>query len=153
MNPIITNQEGRMSDGQTDTRDLDATSGSLGRRPTGGTKFDGGKPDLSLLAYLSSDFLVAVGAALEYGAKKYAMDNYLLGMNARRLLAALGRHALAYGRGEDVDPESGVSHLGHAGACLSMLFGCARAGTLTDDRPKTKLVELERTTNELPKGA
>lgn len=113
--------------------------------PAGGTKNDSEKPDLSLLAYLPADFIVATGAALEYGARKYGVDNYLQGLSVRRLIAAMLRHANAYGRGEDLDLESGLSHLGHAAACVAMIFGCARAGTLEDNRVRTRLAALDGT--------
>jgi len=51
---------------------------------------------------------------LTYGAKKYGADNWQKGIEHSRLFAACLRHLYAYKSGESIDPESGLSHLGHA---------------------------------------
>lgn len=99
--------------------------------PSGGRKFDGGKPDMSLIPMAA---LVEEAKAFGLGAKKYGRYNYLLGMSASRLLAAALRHISQYNDGEDLDPESGASHLGHARACLAMILHCIQHGTHVDDR-------------------
>jgi hypothetical protein len=50
--------------------------------------------------------------------------------------AALLRHLFAWWRGEELDPESGLSHLAHAGCCLMFLMEYRRNGWGTDDRFK-----------------
>jgi hypothetical protein len=54
---------------------------------------------------------------LEFGANKYAAHNWQQGEGFRytRVLNSLLRHVFAYMRGEDLDPESGLSHMAHAG--------------------------------------
>lgn len=99
--------------------------------PGGGTKHDANKPDLSLLP---SVFLVAVARAMMWGEKKYGRYNYARGFEVTRLIAAMERHVVAYNDGENLDPESGVSHLGHAAACALMILRCAELGTLKDNR-------------------
>lgn len=103
-----------------------------------GKKFDNGKPDLSLIP-LSALTEEAKGFML--GADKYGRYNYTEGLEASRLIAAALRHVHAWNQGEDLDPESGASHLGHARCCLAMILECSRVGTLKDDRYKDKEIE------------
>ena len=99
----------------------------------GGTKHDSGKPDLSLVPRVA---LEEIAKALMHGEKKYGRYNYLKGFDSNRLIAATLRHVYAWNSGEDNDPESGLSHVAHALAGLSMLLDCQRVGTLTDGRFK-----------------
>ena len=83
-----------------------------------GKKFDQGKLRFSLLPFQSVEDVVQV---LEYGAKKYAPDNWRKVSEPRqRYFDAALRHLWAWKKGERLDPESGLSHLAHA-AC-SLLF-------------------------------
>lgn len=82
-------------------------------------KFDMEKPDLSLLP---REFLEQVALAFMHGEKKYGRYNYRLGMDWHRPLAAAMRHLTAFNAGEDLDSESGLSHLAHTGACVAMLL-------------------------------
>lgn len=99
----------------------------------GGTKHDSGKPDLSLVPRVA---LEEIAKALMHGEKKYGRYNFLKGFDSNRLIAATLRHVYAWNSGEDNDPESGLSHIAHALAGLSMLLDCQRVGTLTDGRFK-----------------
>ena len=76
-------------------------------------KFDDGKPDWSLVPFESLEGMVKV---LEFGAKKYAGWNWTNdgGFPYTRVLRSCLRHLFAYMRGEDNDPESGLSHIHHA---------------------------------------
>ena len=76
----------------------------------------------------------AVSEVFAYGARKYAAHNYRLGMAWSRLLGAALRHLLAWGRGEDLDKESGLPHLAHAGCCVLMLLDAQIQGIGQDDR-------------------
>ena len=83
-----------------------------------GMKFDGGKPDLTLLEPLGGA-LSAVAEVLEFGAKKYARDSWQgVPDGQRRYKAAAMRHSL-HALGE-LDSESGLLHAAHE-AC-SILF-------------------------------
>lgn len=83
-----------------------------------GQKHDKDKPRFSLLP---GGPLLQVVQVLEYGAKKYAPDNWKRVPDPKlRYFDAAMRHLWAWHRGEEVDPESGLSHLAHA-AC-SLLF-------------------------------
>lgn len=96
-----------------------------------GTKYDGGKPDLSLLPKAG---LEAAARAFMYGASKYSRNNYKKGMDWSRLVAAALRHLTAWNDGEVMDQESGLNHLDHALACLHMLAFYQEYNVGIDDR-------------------
>lgn len=79
------------------------------------------------------------GAArvLGYGAVKYAPNNWRRGMRWGEVFGALQRHLTAWNEGENLDPESGLSHLDHAAACLGFLMHMEshEAYAKMDDRP------------------
>lgn len=75
-----------------------------------------------------------IADVLAYGAQKYSANNWCRGTNWGRYFAALCRHIFAWWRGEDVDPETGLSHLAHAGCCLLFLMEYQRNGWGIDDR-------------------
>ena len=85
-----------------------------------GRKFDAGKVDYTLVPW---DGLEEVVKVLEFGARKYARDNWQqVEGGMQRYQAAAFRHMIAYNQGEKVDPETGLSHLAHAGCCLLFLL-------------------------------
>ncbi len=85
-----------------------------------GMKFDGGKLDYTLVPWQGMDEVVRV---LEFGAKKYARDNWKFVNHAQpRYLAAAFRHIIKYNEGELTDPETGLSHLAHATCCMLFLL-------------------------------
>jgi hypothetical protein len=79
-----------------------------------------GKPDYSLIPMAA---MKEAAHVLEYGATKYAIDNWMKPTNWRVSYACLMRHMSAWQSGEDLDPESERNHLGHA-MCniLQMLY-------------------------------
>jgi hypothetical protein len=83
-----------------------------------GTKHDSGKLPLSIIP---KEALEGMAAALAFGAKKYSMHNFKGGIEYSRIADAALRHILAYMDNQSIDPESGLSHLDHALACLGML--------------------------------
>jgi len=101
--------------------------------PQEGTKHDSGKPPMALL---SSVALIEIAKVLEFGAKKYAPDNWRSGFAWRRVGSAALRHLFAWLNGEDKDPETGLSHLGHAGCCIMFLLEFEANKVGTDDRYK-----------------
>src|SRR5437899_3061811 len=86
--------------------DLIIASDSL--RDSTAAKFDTGKSPVSLIP---RDAQLAEADVLAFGAKKYAAHNWRKGMAWSRLGDAAMRHLLAWLDGEDVDPETGLSHL------------------------------------------
>jgi hypothetical protein len=89
--------------------------------PEIGLKYDEDKPDYTMV---TRELMDAVSRAMMYGAKKYNRDNYKLFTSADivRFQAALLRHMMAYTSGEELDPESGLSHLDHVGSTLNILL-------------------------------
>lgn len=101
----------------------------------GGLKFDGEKPPMELLDPYAMEQIAWV---LAFGAKKYEANNWRKGIAMCRLLGAVLRHVFAYLRGEDLDPETGLSHLAHAGCEIMFALNMAHVRPDLDDRYKGK---------------
>lgn len=99
----------------------------------GGTKHDSDKPRMDLL---DAEALEELTKVLTFGAKKYAVENWRKGISFRRLLAAALRHVFAFMRGEDKDPETGLSHMAHAMCCAMFVIWMQRHRPDMDDRYK-----------------
>jgi hypothetical protein len=99
----------------------------------GGVKYDQGKLPYHLLP---PDAVEEVLKVLDYGAKKYRERNWEAGMKWSRCFSALMRHMWAYWKGEDLDKETGISHLAHAGCCILFLLSYHLRKVGEDDRPK-----------------
>ena len=95
------------------------------------TKDDKGKPALSLLPRSAVEEIAAV---LEMGAQKYGRDNWKEGMHWTRLIDAALRHIYAFADKEDIDPESGITHLAHAATNLMFLLEYYKKQKGEDDR-------------------
>ena len=81
-----------------------------------GIKYDGEKPKMHLLPPKA---LIEVAKVLTFGAQKYDEENWrkLDNLQSRYSSGAL-RHIFAHIDDEEIDPESGLSHLAHAVCCL-----------------------------------
>ncbi len=90
--------------------------------PAEGRKYDTSKPRMDLLPF---DALEKVAAVLAFGAAKYGDNNWRLVEPVSRYEAAMLRHYAAHQRGEEIDPESGQSHLAHM--ATNALFILAKA--------------------------
>lgn len=97
------------------------------------TKHDSQKPRTDLLPF---EALEEVSKVLAHGASKYADHNWRKGMAWSRLLGASLRHLFSWAKGEDLDEESGLSHLAHAACCILFLISYTLNGSGTDDRYK-----------------
>lgn len=84
-------------------------------------KYDTGKLDWSLMPWDSVEEILKV---LEFGKQKYSSWNWATGEGFKytRVFNSLVRHLFAWIRGEDNDPESGLSHLAHAGCNVIFLL-------------------------------
>jgi hypothetical protein len=102
-------------------------------QPKPGTKYDGGKPPLDLI---DPEYLEGLARVLGFGAKKYAAHNWRGGINYSRLIAAAYRHLGAINKGEDIDPESGESHVYHLACCNMFLASMMTHRPDLDDRYK-----------------
>ena len=73
--------------------------------------------------------------ACEDGAKKYGVNNWRgTPIKLTDYISAISRHLLAIQDGEDVDPKSGVKHLGHIMASAAIVADAEECGMLIDDR-------------------
>jgi hypothetical protein len=71
------------------------------------------------------------------GADKYGRNNWHENkVNASTYVSAIMRHLMAWQTGEDIDPESGRSHLAHIAAGCNILMDAQKRGQLIDDRPR-----------------
>lgn len=106
----------------------------------GGRKYDNGKPPLSWIPRRANEEEAKVLAS---GAAKYARWNWAEGMAWSRLLDAAMRHIGAYADGENLDGETGLSHLAHARCCLGFLLDYeVEHPELDDRRPRTNMSSL-----------
>ena len=95
---------------------------SLDTNEAKGLRYNTGKPKWSLVDWPS---LVPMVKVLEYGATKYTVrdasgnithdgtDNWKGGVKTTEICESMLRHIFAYLDGQDNDPESGLSHIGH----------------------------------------
>jgi hypothetical protein len=100
---------------------------------THGVKHDQGKRDISLIPV---DALLKVTEVFDFGKNKYGSHNWRKGFAWTRLSSAILRHTLAWIKGEDADPESGLPHLAHAAASVLMLLELTLKNIGSDDRHK-----------------
>ncbi len=99
-----------------------------------GTNKDEGKLRLDLVAPEAIEALARVSTqAVESG--KYPDRDWEKGMKWSRQYASAMRHLMAWQRGEDIDPESGLPHLEHALWRIAALVTYARRRIGEDDRP------------------
>lgn len=87
--------------------------------PSVGIKYDSQKPRPSLLPFDSIEEILKV---LEYGAQKYAPDNWKHVVPRSRYIDAAFRHMFQWQAGENNDQETNISHLAHAATNLLFLI-------------------------------
>lgn len=80
--------------------------------------------------------IVEMGVGMLEGAAKYGRHNYrCAGVRESVYFDATLRHLIAYWEGEDLDPDSGLSHLTKAMCSLAVWRDAQMQGMATDDRP------------------
>lgn len=88
------------------------------------------------LSTVSGPVLMELGLAMLEGARKYGRFNYReKGVLASVYYDALQRHMIDWYEGEDLDPDSGLSHVTKAIATLCVLRDAMIQGKFKDDRP------------------
>jgi hypothetical protein len=110
------------------------------------------KPDMSLIP---GSAMVALAVALGDGAKKYGAYNWRKDkVQVLAYTAACQRHIKAWEDGEENAKDSGIPHLYHAVAGLSILIDAIETGNAVDNRPPkgatARLLE-KYTVNEIHK--
>jgi len=80
--------------------------------------------------------IAELGLALLEGALKYGRHNYRgVGVRASVYFDATQRHLVDWWEGEDIDPDSQLSHITKAIASLTVLRDSMLRGNWSDDRP------------------
>lgn len=105
----------------------------------GAMRFNTGKPQWSLVDFPSLEPMVRV---LEFGAQKYARDNWKQGLYVNKICDSLLRHTFALLSGEDNDPESGMPHVGHIQCNAMFLAYMLKNRPDLDDRPSKQTNQL-----------
>jgi len=105
-------------------------------------RFNTGKRQWSLVDFKSLEPLVKV---LEYGAVKYSPHNYKKGLPITETCESLLRHTMAFLEGEDIDPESGLEHVGHIMAnAMFLAYNMREKKEIYDNRFKNGKTEETR---------
>lgn len=86
--------------------------------PEKADRYNEGKRKWSLVDFKSLEPLVEV---LEFGSKKYSINNWKKGLDEKEILESMMRHLAALMDGEETDKESGISHMGHI-QCNAMFY-------------------------------
>jgi hypothetical protein len=85
---------------------------------------------------VSAYVMAELGVAMMEGARKYGRHNYrVIGVRASVYYDATLRHMVAWWEGENLDPDSGLSHVTKAIASLCVLRDAMLLGKFVDDRP------------------
>jgi len=92
------------------------------------------------MSTVSAPVMAEVGVAMLEGACKYGRHNYrAVGVRASVYYDATMRHLMSWWEGEDLDPDSGMSHITKAITSLVVLRDAMIQQKMTDDRaPSSK---------------
>jgi len=106
------------------------------------------------LSCVPAPVLLELGVAMSEGALKYGRHNYRESqIKSSTYYDAVMRHMMSWWEGEDIDPESGLSHITKAIASLVVLRDSMMYGKTIDDRPPAHdpswISELNKTNQEM----
>lgn len=88
------------------------------------------------LSTLPCGVLFEMGLGMLEGARKYGRHNYrAMGVSATVYYDAAQHHLMQWWDGEDIDPDSGLSHITKAMSALTVLRDSMLLGNWKDDRP------------------
>ena len=88
------------------------------------------------LHHIPPRVLLEVAQAMMEGSKKYGIYNYRkAGVSYSTYYSSTFRHLIAWFEGEDIDPDSGLSHITKAISGLIVLRDSMLEGNAIDDRP------------------
>jgi hypothetical protein len=82
-------------------------------------RYNEDKPKLSLI---DLNALIPCAEVLDYGVKKYSRDNWKKGLVFSEVLDSMLRHIAALQKGQAMDAESKLSHIGHI-QCNALFLG------------------------------
>lgn len=110
-------------------------------KSTEGIKHDAEKLRMDLISPIALEELAKV---LGFGAKKYSSWNWSKGINYTRVIAAILRHTYAYLKGEDLDKETGVSHMASVMCNAMFLLHFEKLRSEFDDREKDAYASTQK---------
>ena len=88
------------------------------------------------MSTVPANVLAEIGVAMLEGASKYGRHNFrVVGVRGSVYYDGVMRHLMAWWEGEDLDPDSGMSHVTKAITSLVVLRDAMMQGKFTDDRP------------------
>lgn len=97
--------------------------------------------DKDPLEYLVLSVLAEDAKVHKHGADKYGKLNWRVSeIKASTYVGAILRHLVAFGEGNDIDDDSGLSHLAHIRACCAVVLDAQIHGTFVDDRGPGELI-------------
>ena len=99
----------------------------------GSIRYNKGKPEMS---QLSPEFLLDLADVMTQGEGKYPKYNWTKGSNYSTAFDSCMRHLLKFQNGENMDDETGKSHILHAACNLMFLYHSFKHHKDLDDRPK-----------------
>jgi hypothetical protein len=77
----------------------------------------------------------------QHGADKYGERNWRESdVKASTYEGAMLRHLISWMEGEDIDSDSGLSHLTHLRACCAVVLDAKVHGTFIDDRNRSEII-------------
>lgn len=104
--------------------------------PAENPKTTAGMKKPSVLSVIPTASLLHLGQVMQTGANKYGAFNWReTPVPAMTYVDAAARHLMSWLDGEDLDPESGMSHLAHMMACGAIVIDAMENGMLDDNRP------------------
>ncbi len=112
---------------------------SIGERdPDKALHYSEGKPGVDQIPV---EVLLEWGEVFSYGEQKYDRSNWKSGNDWHEFIGSAVRHLMAWRRGEDLDPESGLPHLAHVLWNIGTLRYYQIHGLGNDDRPVPITIE------------
>ena len=116
-----------------------------------GRKDDQGKARWDLVPWEDLERIVDV---FSFGAKKYEPNNWKKVPDPHnRYFAAVMRHLTAWRKGEEIDPETGIPHLAHAGCSLLFLQWFDRHKSAETILPKVETVPFQQEERTVADGS
>lgn len=97
-------------------------------------KYDSDKAPIALIP---PECIEEIARVFGMGAKKYGENNWRIDLHNTsfsRTYSSIQRHLNAFWKGENIDPESGLSHLAHAATQIMILMIQNTNGKEMDDR-------------------
>ena len=88
------------------------------------------------MSCVSAPVVMEMALGMMEGARKYGRHNYrVAGVRGSVYYDASMRHLMDWWEGEDIDKDSGLSHIAKAMSCLHVLRDAMMNDMWTDDRP------------------